>query len=116
MFANDSLLFRMVLQWFFSSFSIDCNGFPQFRFQRLRFPWFPLVSNGFGEQVETAIVPGFAFAWRQFGAVFCTGTAHPVRIQCMLRRRAPHSSLSGSPSTSGSAVGMSGVGYASEAR
>ena len=58
--------------------------------------------------MKTAIVPSFAFAWRQFGAVLCTGIAHPVRIQCMLRRRAPHSAVSWSTSSSGSAAEMSG--------
>ena len=79
------------------------------------FHWYPLLFRWFRCTMQTSIVPGFAFARRQFGAVLRTGAALPVRIQRMVRRRAPHSSLSGSTSTSGSSAEMSGGAHASEA-
>ena len=64
---------------------------------------------------RTSILPGFAFARRQFGAALCTVAALLVRIQGMVRGRASHSPWSESTSTSGSAAEMSGGAHASEA-
>ena len=80
------------------------------------FHWYPLLFRWFRCTMQTSIVPGFAFARRQFGAALCTVAALLLRIQRMVRGRASHSPWSESTSTSGSAAGMSGVGYASEAR
>ena len=80
------------------------------------FHLFFIVFNEFLKQHKISILSGFAFARRQFGAAFCTVAALLVRIQGMVRGRASHSPSSESTATGGSAAGMSGVGYASEAR
>ena len=64
------------------------------------FHWYPLLFRWFRYTMQISIVPGFAFARRQFGAVLCIVAALLGRNQRMVRGRASHSPWSESTSTS----------------